>query len=179
MSRPVHRFWNAFRGKPPRTLSVRTLSVRTLSARISSVRTLAAAVMGFAYLLAATQLAVPVKAWIQSRAENPVKVEAFACSLHKCACQNALQCRAHCCCFPKAAASHSHGHEDGLDAHWAACGGGADEHGLMPPLPEHAPPAADAAVAGVSAADWIPARISPSIAPDPRVLFKVPIPLFS
>lgn len=140
---------------------------------LKALRALAALGLAVFYVCAASQIAFPVKAWLEARAASPVKAEAFACALHKCHCRNALQCRTHCCCFPKASAGHSH-HDDGLDVRLSACGG-ADEHGLMPPLPVHAPAVPEVApIAAVSGISPRPPLARPA-SPYPGAPFKVPI----
>lgn len=146
-----------------------------------ALRICSAVGMAIAYLFASTQIAVPVRAWIEARAVNPVKAEAFACAVHKCQCHNALQCRAHCCCFPKASAfgEPDHGHDDGLDARLTACGGAPDSLGMMPSLPDHAPGASEAVPVAISIGIWIPAAIPGLPSPDPEALLKIPIQLLS
>jgi hypothetical protein len=131
--------------------------------------------MAMAYLLASTQIAVPVKAWIEAEVEPPVKAEAFACAIHKCQCRNALQCKVHCCCFPKASGTRAHEHADGPSARWTACGGTPDDLGMMPSLPDHAPAAFAAVPAVFAMGGWIPVRVPGLPSPDPEALFKVPI----
>jgi hypothetical protein len=137
---------------------------------------IAALSMVLCYLLASTQLAFPIKEWIEAKSETPVQAEAFACALHKCACQNALQCKVRCCCFPKASAEHGHHHDDGgLAAHLTACGGAADSHGLMPPLAPHVPSGAVAQVFAALIGETIPFLVPDLPSPFPDAALKVPI----
>jgi hypothetical protein len=144
-----------------------------------ALRGCSALAIALAYLFASTQIAAPVKAWIEARAAAPVKAEAFACAVHKCQCRNALQCRAHCCCFPKASAfgAKDHGHEDGMGARLTACGGAPDSLGMMPSLPDHAPSASGAVPAAASIAGWMPAGVPDFPSPYPKLILKVPIQL--
>jgi hypothetical protein len=144
-----------------------------------TLRGLAASGMILAYLLASTQLAFPIHEWIEAAAESPVKTQAFACSIHKCACQNALQCRVKCCCFPKASAPHAHENGDGMTAHWAVCGGAPGEHGPLPPLPAHAPAVPERPSGPVIVGAWFPAPLPDPLLPYPEALLKVPISLLS
>ncbi|MDB5106401.1 MAG: hypothetical protein JWP91_4090 [Fibrobacteres bacterium] len=137
----------------------------------------AAFCLGLLYLFASTQLAYPIKEWFEAKAETPVQAEAFACSIHKCACQNALQCKVRCCCFPKGFSGASHHDGDGLESRLTACGGGADSQGYMPPLAPHMTPASTAPVLTALSGEIIPFLPPDHPSPAPEAPQKVPIAL--
>ena len=131
--------------------------------------------MALLYLLSATQIAFPVHEWFEAKAETVIKKEAFACAIHKCNCKSELQCKVQCCCFPKAQHSHSGNAEDGLAAHWANCGGGVDDHGLMPPIAQHVSLPMEVALAAPESSRHLPAAAVHPTSLDPASLLKVPI----
>lgn len=128
------------------------------------------------YLVSATQIAMPLGHWLTAENETPVRSqEIFACSIHKCQCQNALECRTHCCCFPKGNRHGHDGHEDGLFASLKACGGSPDTEGTLPTLAPHALPTV-AIVFLIRFATQRPAELPASpLSPDPDSPLKVPI----
>jgi hypothetical protein len=128
-----------------------------------------------AYLLAATQFAFPIREWMEARNAPGHRTEIYACSIHKCQCQNALQCRTRCCCFPKASDPHAHGDEGGLQSHWAACGGSVHEDGLMPPLPDHAPASGEVLLVLEAVGRLHPESLPLLPSPIPQPPLKVPI----
>lgn len=127
------------------------------------------------YLVTATQIALPLGHWLAAEESTVRGQEIFACSIHKCQCRNALQCRTHCCCFPKGDRHGHNGHEDGLTASLKACGGAADTQGTLPTLAPHALPSA-AIVFLIHSAAVRPAEMPPTpLSPDPDSPLKVPI----
>jgi hypothetical protein len=93
----------------------------------------------FLYLVTTTRIPDILASIHDVFTRTPVASQAiFACSIHKCGCENALHCQVKCCCFPKPG-GHGHDHGDGddhLDASLKACSGAA-EKGQLPSLAPH------------------------------------------
>ncbi len=135
------------------------------------------------YLAPATRLDQTIVHWASSGGghgheegrEHAHEREIFPCAVHKCQCQNALECRTRCCCFPKG--GHAASESSGTDpaGNIRACGGPLQAAALAS-LPPHVP----IPDSGIFPASTVQGRaeepVQPLLDPASGPPWKIPIP---